>query len=133
MDGRGSTGLSDIGRWKTLPPARPASTASEDADRDAGHDANLDADLVDALTAAARGLEKAVTQDAWALGEVGLAASMAVIGRIRSLVDQLEVTVTAEVLSRRTAQPSGLSVVDWLVEQQGADAPRPDLQLMASV
>ena len=125
MDGRGSAGLSDIGRWKTLPAAMPAGPVE---------DPNTDGlGLLAGLKAAAGSLDKAVTEDAWAVGESGLAMSLAVIGRLRALVDQVEVAVTAEVLSRGTAETSGLSVVDWLVDQEGVEAPRPDPRRMASV
>ena len=129
MDGTGSAGLRDIGRWKTLRAARlsgPVSGPGSGADPD-------EPALLAGLTAAARALEKAVTQDAWAVGESGLAASLTAIGRLRTLVDQLEVAVTAEVLSRGTAETSGLSVVDWVVDQEGVEAPRPDPRRVASV
>ena len=53
--------------------------------------------------------------------------------QLRSLTDRLEVTITSEVLTRGTADATGLSPVDWIVDQQGSAAPRPDPRRVATV
>jgi hypothetical protein len=123
MEGKASTGLSNIRRWKTLAPPEPAPPVA----------AGESHGLVASLAAAVRCLEKAVTQDAWAVDETGLAESMAAVGRLRALVDRVEVTMVREIVERGTADGSGLSLVDWLVDRQGAESPRPDPRRVASV
>ncbi|HEY6743267.1 MAG TPA: hypothetical protein VI110_12985 [Lapillicoccus sp.] len=118
MDGSGHRDLGDIRRWKTLPSA-PGPSSSADLGSDASG-------LLGWLASGSRALEKAAVEPAWAVDEACLATAMALLGQLRSLTDRLEVTVTAEVLTRGTAQATGLSAVDWIVDQQGTAAPRPD-------
>jgi hypothetical protein len=125
MDGSGHRDLGDIRRWKTLPPA-PAPNSIPDVDSDAPG-------LLAWLASGTRALEKAGVEPAWAVDDAGLAVAMSLLGQLRSLTDRLEVTITSEVLTRGTADATGLSPVDWIVDQQGSAAPRPDPRRVATV
>jgi hypothetical protein len=124
MDGSGHGDLGDIRRWKTLPPARPSDVP------DVGSDAP---GLLAELASGARALEKATVESAWAVDEQGLGTAMSLLGQLRSLTERLEVTVTSEVLTRGTADATELSAVDWIVDQQGTAAPRPDPRQVATI
>jgi Domain of unknown function (DUF222) len=126
MDGSGHRDLGDIRRWKTLPPAAVGPSSSADLGSDASG-------LLGWLASGSRALEKAAVEPAWAVDEAGLATAMALLGQLRSLTDRLEISVTAEVLTRGTAQATGLSAADWIVDQQGTAAPRPDPRRVAAV
>lgn len=126
MEGIGSSGharLGDVRRWKTQPAS--ASRVDPGPEPEGG--------LLGFLAVSTRAAEKAVAEPAWAVDEPGLAAGMALIGELRSLVARVELALTSEVLTRGTAEVSGLSAVDWLVDQQGSTAPRPDARAVASV
>ena len=126
MEGMGATGharLNDVRRWKTLPASDPP----------VGPAAVPDTGLLGFLEVSTRAAEKALAEPGWAVDEPGLAVGMALVGELRSLVDRIELALTSEVLTRGTADVSGLSAVDWLVDRQGSSAPRPDPRTVASV
>jgi hypothetical protein len=125
MDGSGHCDLGDIRRWKTL----PAATGSRGVPEVGSHAPGLLAWLASGTQA----LEKAAVEPGWAVDETGLATAMSLLGQLRSLTDRLEVTVTSEVLTRGTAEPTGLSTVDWIVDRQGTAAPRPDPRRVTTV
>ena len=126
MEGMGATGharLNDVRRWKTLSASAPQVDPAPAPDTG----------LLGLLEVSTRAAEKALAEPAWAVDETGLEIGMALIGELRSLVDRIDLALTSEVLTRGTAEVSGLSAVDWLVDRQGSAAPRPDPRAVASV
>ncbi len=85
------------------------------------------------MTVAARAAETAYGEPVWREGDTGLASVMALVGRLRSVVDRVEVAVAGQVVERGTPGGRGLGPVDWLVEAAGESAPRPDPRHAARV
>lgn len=89
--------------------------------------------MLHCLESAVLGAEKALTEPLWRHGDEGLSAAMALVGRLRSAVERVEVALAREVDERGTGQDQGLSTVDWLVRAAGADAPAPDTRHVSRV
>ena len=85
------------------------------------------------LAAAAGEVESVAAHALWRLGEVEVNASLAWVGRLRTVLDRAEVALVGEAVGRGLAKDEGMSAVDRVVAAEGAVAPVPDPRRVAQV
>ncbi|MEP6800015.1 MAG: DUF222 domain-containing protein, partial [Lapillicoccus sp.] len=135
--------LGGLTGWKTTPATRapapagpsnagPSTTAPPEVPSSPEPMAETIA-VVDAVSAAAAMVCQGLTQPLWRSGDVGLSEALGELGRLRAVVDRLEVALVAEAVDRGLPRDEGLSPVDWVVAAEGTHAPKADPRRISTV
>ncbi|MEO9151698.1 MAG: DUF222 domain-containing protein [Lapillicoccus sp.] len=78
-------------------------------------------------------VEQALVEPWWRLGDSGVREVLVALGRLRTVLDRVEVAAVGEAIGRGLPKDVGLSSVDWVVAAEGADSPVPDPRRVSQV
>ena len=136
--GAGGVALGDLvgglKGWKTTPPVTPVTpVVACDPSDPAEPSVTPVVSVTGSLAAAAGEVESVAAHALWRLGEVEVNASLAWVGRLRTVLDRAEVALVGEAVGRGLAKDEGMSAVDRVVAAEGAVAPVPDPRRVAQV